>query len=582
MKMNTKEAMYKLASVYATSRQISLQEAISFTLPELWQTKCYPKTIFVNTNLPENRIRMCKSKAEIEELEPDSTDVFKRNMVERYIDRPNQTFRKGLYAAVDKLCLATFLAYYYVQYTPTDENDSQPDILTEEISTMHHNLSGLPLILPLMSSNDKLKCRQVKQVLRYHIPNETLKPEEFAHYLLFLFYPFRNENDLKSVNGSYCEKLSESNILEIVNTNRRLFEPDVEEINSAFELFNNISNSSYNTEINLNENDNNPEESYQEPVLFDKPSRTLNVPPSIYSDDDIREMICSLNTQQQTVFDLVYTWAKRKITYQNCTHKKSVEPIRLFISGGAGVGKSYLVNTIFEAVSKVFNFHAGTPDKLKVLKVAPTGVNIDGTTINTALNIPLTNCLTLSNLNDTNRCKLRQQYSELEAVIVDEISMVSNVKLYHIHKRLSEIFNVSLEVPFGGLTVLVVGDLYQLPPVRGQKVFLPSHEELLNLCHPWQHFQFCELTEIMRQQGDNIFIDLLNNARTGVVTDLDIALLNSRAIDRDYVPPDAVYLFAENSLKDIINSSKLSELPDPPIIIYAVDISTTRCMPVQG
>ena len=190
LKLNVKESMYKLASAFATSRQISLQEAVSFSLPELWQRKCYPKTIFVNTNLPSNRFRMCKTEREIAELDPDSTDVFKRNMIERYMDRPNTTFKNGAYAVVDNLCLAMFLAYYQVKYESNDVNDSQPEVLDEDISKIHHDLSNLPLLLPLMSFKDKLKCRQVKQVLRYHIPNKTLYPEKYAPPPIIFILPF--------------------------------------------------------------------------------------------------------------------------------------------------------------------------------------------------------------------------------------------------------------------------------------------------------------------------------------------------------------------------------------------------------
>ena len=55
MKLNTREAMYKVASAFATSRQVSVQESIYCTLPELWLRKCFPKTVFVNTNIPSER-----------------------------------------------------------------------------------------------------------------------------------------------------------------------------------------------------------------------------------------------------------------------------------------------------------------------------------------------------------------------------------------------------------------------------------------------------------------------------------------------------------------------------------------------
>ena len=50
----------------------------------------------------------------------------------------------------------------------------------------------------------------------------------------------------------------------------------------------------------------------------------------------------------------------------------------------------------------------------------------------------------------------------------------------------------------------------------------------MNLFHPWEHFSYFQLTEVMRQQGDSIFIDLLNNIRVGAVSEIDIALISSR------------------------------------------------------
>ena len=63
-------------------------------------------------------------------------------------------------------------------------------------------------------------------------------------------------------------------------------------------------------------------------------------------------------------------------------------------------------------------------------------------------------------------CKLSLIYSKLEAVIIDEISMVSNIWLYQIHCWISEISIVSLDIPFAGLTVILLADLHQLPPFQ--------------------------------------------------------------------------------------------------------------------
>lgn len=102
---------------------------------------------------------MCKSAEEIEGLDPDSTDVYKKNIVDRYVDRPNACFKKGNYAAVDCMCLALFASCYYDYYS--DNNDYQPDILTEITSSVPYNSLGLPVTLPLMSSSEKLKCHQL-------------------------------------------------------------------------------------------------------------------------------------------------------------------------------------------------------------------------------------------------------------------------------------------------------------------------------------------------------------------------------------------------------------------------------------
>ena len=76
--------------------------------------------------------------------------------------------------------------------------------------------------------------------------------------------------------------------------------------------------------------------------------------------------------------------------------------------------------------------------------------------------------------------------------------MVSNVRLLQIHQRLCEVFGCQPDVKFANLSVIVVGDLLQLPPIKQSAVFYPFHNEFLNICHPWSWFECCELTECMR------------------------------------------------------------------------------------
>ena len=82
--LNVRDAMKKIAY----SRQLSVQEAVYNVLPELWLRKCSRGISFISTNLPSNRIRIIKSKELIELLPDKSTDIFKKSIIDRYMDRP--------------------------------------------------------------------------------------------------------------------------------------------------------------------------------------------------------------------------------------------------------------------------------------------------------------------------------------------------------------------------------------------------------------------------------------------------------------------------------------------------------------
>ena len=106
--------------------------------------------------------------------------------------------------------------------------------------------------------------------------------------------------------------------------------------------------------------------------------------------------------------------------------------------GGGGSGKSHLIRTIYHTAVNTFKCTAMNPSLPTVLLMAPTGVaaiNISGTTVNTALSIPINVGLNLTPLSDQ-KTLLRLSLNELKLLIIDEISMVSNNKLLHIHQRL--------------------------------------------------------------------------------------------------------------------------------------------------
>ena len=107
--LNVRDAMKKTAYSFIISHQLSVQEAVYNVLPELWLRTCSPGIYFINTNLPNNRIRMIKPKEELELLPDNSTDIFKKSITDRYMDWPTC----GKFAYLKTVCFAQFASLYY-------------------------------------------------------------------------------------------------------------------------------------------------------------------------------------------------------------------------------------------------------------------------------------------------------------------------------------------------------------------------------------------------------------------------------------------------------------------------------------
>ena len=110
--------------------------------------------------------------------------------------------------------------------------------------------------------------------------------------------------------------------------------------------------------------------------------------------------------------------------------------------------------------------------------------------------------------------QLRNQLRDLRLLIIDEVSMVSNVVLMHVHLRLHEILDLEerSDELFGGVTVVFFGDLLQLNPVKGGSVFQDvTAKRVQNITggiavsNLWADVLYDELTINVRQKGDNTF-----------------------------------------------------------------------------
>ena len=205
--LNVQDSLRKIGAAFLSTRELSAQECAYRCMPELWLRTIFPKTLFVNTDFPQNRLRIPKSQDDLEELEDDSIDIFKSNIIERYSNRPKSI------VSVDKHCLAECAAFYYKDYKmPSDEtNDAQPRILTDKIAELQHSnkftTETLPDKIKLLVTNEVMKCRKIRAVVRFHTPNKRKEPEKFFHHLLVLFFPWRDEvPDLTGTDQTYASK----------------------------------------------------------------------------------------------------------------------------------------------------------------------------------------------------------------------------------------------------------------------------------------------------------------------------------------------------------------------------------------
>ena len=79
--------MKAIAKTYTKKRKCSVQVAVYFIIPELWDRRTFSKVMFLNSFLPGFWYRIFHSKEELNELSDDSTDIFQGNMLDRYTDQ---------------------------------------------------------------------------------------------------------------------------------------------------------------------------------------------------------------------------------------------------------------------------------------------------------------------------------------------------------------------------------------------------------------------------------------------------------------------------------------------------------------
>ena len=608
--LGLKQSVRHMGNKFLNAVEISEQEAC-FNLLELPITKSNIAVQFIPTAPQDERVFIAKKDDDLRALHPDSDDVKMSNIIDHYSRRPR---------ILQNWCLADYVSLLTLQnekkknpqdiesdnddcdnYISHDNNDSVN--LIGENTVSDDNDSDLETedspseIFPMYLRNGKILTRRKKRkVLRFVNYKEKVDPENYYRERLLLYVPWRKEStDLFHGQASYHDafKLKTPQIVQMM----QIYEPMshiLEEAMLLLEQEQQMENceTAPSTQHEDIVHQNMPTEDSITFQMFD-PDRPLDhrivdigpqlgIPTSqfcdsvtmvenIMDDNNYRLHMRSLNREQYEFFTHVLHCAILGSTqHLSCLH------------GGAGTGKSHVLKAIYQSLYRLLSSTAGVDNTDKrILIVSPTGkaaYNVNGSTINSAFHVPanqpLYNYMPLSydNINS-----YRAKYRNLRWILCDEISMVSNYMLRYIHLRMQDI--MANKLPFGGVNVIAIGDLYQLKPVKGSYIFKDLGGDYGPLAtNLWtEHFKIYELHEIMRQKGDQSFAELLNRLRLGKHTANDIATLKSRLVKEE----DTTQLshlprfFPMRAQVQAYNEQALQHLPENSTVVTVTAIDIT-------
>ena len=221
----------------------------------------------------------------------------------------------------------------------------------------------------------------------------------------------------------------------------------------------------------------------------------------------------------------------------------------VFLTGSAGAGKTYVLNQYIKYLKQ-----HGVP----VAITASTGIaatHMNGQTIHSWAGIGIKDYVSdryLASLRD--KKYFRDKMDKVKVLIIDEISMLHRNQLDAVDYVLK--FFKQNEEPFGGIQVIFSGDFFQLPPIGEE--WEESRDKFCFMSDAWvqSKVHICYLTEQYRQTN-NALNDILNEIRSGVISDRTIQLLESRI---EYFPDEIdsqTRLYTHNMDVDRINKGQL-------------------------
>lgn len=239
------------------------------------------------------------------------------------------------------------------------------------------------------------------------------------------------------------------------------------------------------------------------------------------------------------------------------------------IMGNAGSGKSEFLK-LSRAICE--------ENRINAVFLAPTGIaaiNVEGQTLHSFFKLPLSWV-------EPEYVGLKQEVADLinetDILFIDEISMVQALHIEIIDslcRRATEVYHK----PFGGKQIVMVGDLYQLPPVISRDTQELALYQAKYGDNPYffgsslftlfgDEFTKIQFSKIYRQKESD-FVDILNRIRIGKQTEGDLAIINSRVIPYEESDKEAIYVSPFNKTVDRINHEQLTKIASEALLIPA-------------
>lgn len=224
----------------------------------------------------------------------------------------------------------------------------------------------------------------------------------------------------------------------------------------------------------------------------------------------------------------------------------------VFLTGEPGSGKTHTINAFIEWLRG-----SGIDPSI----TAATGIaatHVSGMTLHSWSGIGISESLSRADIDRiASKEHIARRIQKAKVLIIEEISMLSAATFEMADAVCREVRRI--DKPFGGLTVILVGDFFQLPPIsRGGEVQFAYQSPV------WRELSLlmCYLTE-QHRQNDSEFLSVLSAIRSGDVEEMHYEELMTRHTEAASLPADAPKLFSHNADVDRINAAELAKLSGP-------------------